>query len=60
MKEKSRRVIAYMKNHKAFSYPGGVPTSMVKSGQQWDFRCKTISPGVGNFSHKLCGKWIFR
>ena len=31
-------VINYVEKLKAFDYPGGVPTSMVKSGQQWDFR----------------------
>ena len=30
-------VINYVERLKAFDYPGGVPTSMVKSGQQWDF-----------------------
>ena len=38
LREKIMAVIDYMENHKAFQYPGGVPTSLVRSNQQWDFR----------------------
>lgn len=31
------RLIKYIDLTNAFHYPGGVPTSMKKSGQQWDF-----------------------
>ena len=27
----------YIENNQAFDYPGGIPTSLVKSHQQWDF-----------------------
>jgi len=36
LKEKVLPVLNYITNEEAFQYPGGVPTSMVKSGQQWD------------------------
>ena len=38
LKEKVLPVLNYITNEEAFQYPGGVPTSMVKSGQQWDLR----------------------
>ena len=38
LKEKIKPFVKYLKNSGAFDYPGGVPTSMVNSGQQWDFR----------------------
>ena len=37
LKERIVPVIHYVESLKAFDYPGGVPTSMIKSGQQWDF-----------------------
>ena len=37
--EKARRVASHLVNHAAaFDYPGGIPTSLLRSGQQWDFR----------------------
>ena len=36
-KNRVEKIINYIETSSAFDYPGGVPTSMVKSGQQWDF-----------------------
>ena len=37
LNERVLPVLDYIDNQEAFKYPGGVPTSTVKSGQQWDF-----------------------
>ena len=34
---RENRVVKYIEDSQAFDYPGGIPTSLVKSGQQWDF-----------------------
>jgi len=31
------KVLGYFKSERADSYPGGVPTSLENTGQQWDF-----------------------
>jgi len=31
-----------VENHKTFKYPGGVPASLVRPNQQWDFRYNVI------------------
>lgn len=36
--EKVKAAVKYLKSSGAMEYPGGVPTSMEPSGQQWDFR----------------------
>jgi len=36
LKERILAVLKYIDGQKAFKYPGGVPTSMSKSGEQWD------------------------
>ena len=38
MKEKIRRVMQYLESQNLFHYPGGIPTSMKNSDQQWDGR----------------------
>jgi len=38
MKEKIKRVITYLESLHLFEYPGGVPTSLKQSDQQWDSR----------------------
>ncbi|CAG0896196.1 unnamed protein product [Darwinula stevensoni] len=35
--EAVRRTMDYLKRERVLDYPGGVPTSLVASGQQWDF-----------------------
>ena len=34
---RENRIVVYIENNQAFNYPGGIPTSLVKSHQQWDF-----------------------
>ncbi len=34
---KVQSVIAYLKNNDAFGFSGGVPTSLLETGQLWDF-----------------------
>ena len=36
--EKIRKVIQYLEENGSLEYPGGIPTSLIRSGQQWDFR----------------------
>ena len=36
--EKIRKVIKYLEENGSLEYPGGIPTSLIRSGQQWDFR----------------------
>lgn len=31
------RVMSYLKDSKGLMFPGGVPTSLIQSGEQWDF-----------------------
>ncbi|XP_047517578.1 trehalase-like [Pieris napi] len=31
------RILKYLKESHGLDYPGGIPTSLVKSGEQWDF-----------------------
>ncbi|KAK4878296.1 hypothetical protein RN001_010802 [Aquatica leii] len=35
--ELGRRVVEYMKNQRILDYLGGVPTSLERTGEQWDF-----------------------
>jgi len=36
-KNRENKVVEYIEDNDAFNYPGGIPTSLVKSDQQWDF-----------------------
>nr|ALF03966.1 soluble trehalase [Cnaphalocrocis medinalis] len=33
----SARILEYLKNSHGLDFPGGVPTSLIRSGEQWDF-----------------------
>lgn len=33
----SKRVLAYLKEKEVLEFPGGVPTSLIRSGEQWDY-----------------------
>ncbi|XP_045521591.1 trehalase-like isoform X1 [Pieris brassicae] len=35
--ENAPRILKYLKESHGLDYPGGIPTSLVKSGEQWDF-----------------------
>ncbi|XP_067000009.2 trehalase-like [Anabrus simplex] len=35
--ELAEKLIEYVEKHKCLRFPGGIPTSFEKSGQQWDF-----------------------
>lgn len=37
MKSNGPRVISYLVNSSSLDFPGGVPTSLIRSGEQWDF-----------------------
>ncbi|XP_041977937.1 trehalase-like [Aricia agestis] len=37
IKEKGPVILKYLKNSHGLDYPGGVPTSLIRSGEQWDF-----------------------
>ena len=49
----------YVGKQKSLSYPGGVPTSMMKSGEQWDFSNawaplqEIIITGLENTKHPM-------
>lgn len=74
MKSKNRveKIINYIETSSAFDYPGGVPTSMVKSGQQWDFSNawaplqelivtgleNTLDPKAKKLAFGLVDKWL--
>ena len=36
--EKVGKVIKYLEDQSVLNYPGGIPSSLLKTGQQWDFR----------------------
>lgn len=36
-KEYGKRAVLYLKNSGIVDYAGGIPTSLIKSGEQWDF-----------------------
>ena len=36
--EKVGKVIEYLKAQSVLNYPGGIPSSLLQTGQQWDFR----------------------
>ena len=44
MKEKITRVVKYLNAQHVLGYPGGIPTSMRQSGQQWDSRYQMCAP----------------
>ncbi|XP_042889789.1 trehalase-like isoform X2 [Penaeus japonicus] len=68
------KVISYLKKIKVLNYVGGVPTSLVRSGQQWDFpnawaplqhlvimglyNARSIHHEAENLSLSLAEKWI--
>lgn len=33
----SKRILQWLKNSNGIDYPGGVPASLIRSGEQWDF-----------------------
>lgn len=37
VRQKSARVLKYLKLSHGLDFPGGIPTSLIQSGQQWDF-----------------------
>ncbi|KAG6447080.1 trehalase [Manduca sexta] len=45
-KKHAPRVIDYLQESKGLSFPGGVPSSLVRSGEQWDFP-NVWPPAVG-------------
>ncbi|KAK2178980.1 hypothetical protein NP493_520g01046 [Ridgeia piscesae] len=46
------RVLQYIRNEGVLNYPGGIPTSLKNSGQQWDFP-NAWSPAVHLFIESL-------
>ncbi len=34
---KADRIVRYLSGSQVLDYPGGVPTSTIESGEQWDF-----------------------
>ncbi|KAL0840923.1 hypothetical protein ABMA28_014720 [Loxostege sticticalis] len=37
VRKHSARVLQYLKNSHGLDFPGGIPTSLIRSGEQWDF-----------------------
>jgi alpha,alpha-trehalase len=66
------QAVKYLKRQDAFSFPGGVPTSMVRSGQQWDFSNawpplqellitgleRSGDPEAADLAFHLASKWL--
>ncbi|CAG0917111.1 unnamed protein product [Notodromas monacha] len=69
----TKRVMDYLHSQKVLDYEGGVPTSLVKSEEQWDFSNAwspvqhTLVEGLrlapnqeaNNLAHKLAQKWVY-
>ncbi|XP_048482626.1 trehalase isoform X2 [Plutella xylostella] len=37
IRKRAGKILAYLTDSKGLDYPGGVPTSLINSGEQWDF-----------------------
>uniref|UniRef100_A0A0M3JQS4 Trehalase n=1 Tax=Anisakis simplex TaxID=6269 RepID=A0A0M3JQS4_ANISI len=69
---KSERIYKFMSKSGVFDYPSGVPTSLIDSGQQWDFPNgwsplnhmiieglrKSLNPEMQEQAFKLAQKWV--
>lgn len=67
-----KRVLNYLQDHKVISFPGGIPTSLDQSGEQWDYPNawpplqaiviqgleRSLDPEAQNAAESLAHKWI--
>ncbi|CAL4105152.1 unnamed protein product, partial [Meganyctiphanes norvegica] len=68
------KVIGYLRRNGAFDYPGGIPTSLDNSGEQWDapnvwaplmhvtvmglYNARDINQEAGDLAYDVGSKWV--